>query len=142
MVKHKEDKPNRYSYYEVYLSNRKAKKRRASKKDLDKIIVEEIKTAEMTAQEFRKMLPHVCENEKQFQKFSSGKASILEAYEVLRNEGKTESTVATLKRIQNQLKGINKEDFDSLAAKAQKDAEYQLNRIITLTQNLKKKIYG
>lgn len=142
MVSQNEDKPNRYSYYEVYLSNRKAKQRRQVESSLDEKVVQEIRDGKFTAQDFRTMLPHVCENERQFNKFITGRSSLLGSYEELQKEGKTEDLVLRLNRIHTQLKKMEKDEFDLLSAKAQKDAEYKLNRIITTTQNLKKKVYG
>lgn len=142
MVSRNQDNPVKYSYYAVYLGNRKAKKRREENPDLDAVIVEEVNSEQFTAQEFRKMLPHVCENQKQLKKLVSGKTSIPDAYEKLEMQGKTENLVQILKKIRSQLRSMDKDEFDILTAKAQKAAEYELKRITTLTSNLIKSVYG
>lgn len=142
MVQHKEDKPSRYSYYEVYLTNRKAKQLRGVEPNLDTRIVKEIQDAKVTAQEFRAMLPLVLDHPKERNRFISGKSSILGAYEQLEKTGKTENLVIKLDRIHDQFKAMTKDQFDELDAQAQKRAEFNLNRILTLAQNLKKKVYG
>ena len=141
MVRHGEDKPNRYSYYEAYLVNSKAKAKRKKEPRMDDRIVEEIRKNEVTAQEFRKMLPVVCENSKEFSKFISGKSSLLGAYENLEAKGKTKGLVVQLRNIHNQVQEMKKSEFDALQASASKDAEFRLNRIITTLQNLKRQVY-
>ncbi len=142
MVDHDEDRPDRYSYYQVYLSNKKARDKRATDQRLDKRIVEEVQKGQVTAQEFRKMLPHVCDNSKQFNKFVSGKNSFLGAYEELEEDGKTKDLVVRLKAIQKQLASMNKSEFDGLESRATTDARYTLRRIKTQTENLLTKVFG
>ncbi len=142
MVDHNEDKPNRYSFYEVYLSNRLAKQKRGIESSLDKKIVKEIRSNQMTAQEFRKMLPLICKHRKQFNKFITGKNSLIGAYESLEEQGKTEDLVMKLRKIHDSLSELTKKDFDNLDAKAQQNAKYRVNKIITTLQNLRQKVYG
>ena len=82
------------------------------------------------------MLPHVCDNSKQFNKFVSGKNSFLGAYEKLEEDGKTKDLVVQLKTIQKQLASMNKSEFDGLDSRATTDARYMLKRIKTQTENL------
>lgn len=142
MVDHGEDKPHRYSYYDVYLSNRKAKARRAIEPRLDSRIIETVRRKDMTAQEFRKKLPMVCKHRKQFNKFVTGRSSLLGAFEALEEQGKTDSLVVRLRKMHDQVRRIEKKEFDGLDAKAQQNAKYRLNKIITEVQNLKQKVYG
>ena len=142
MVEHGEDKPNRYSYYEVYLTSKKAKAKRKIEPKLDERIINEIRKGEITAQELRKMLPIVCDHPKEFTKFVSGKSSLSGAYETLEDKGKTKSLVVQLKNIHEQVKDMKKSEFDALDAKPQQDAKYRLARTITLLQNLMKQVYG
>jgi len=142
MVEHNEDKPARYSYYDVYLSNRKAQKRRDAEPNMDKRIIREIRDGQITAQDFRKMLPVVCDNSRQFSKFISGRSSILGAYEVLEREGHTEDLVKRLKRMHEIVRGLTKEEFDELTPKVAKNAEFHMGRIITQLTRLKKSVFG
>ena len=141
MVDNDEDCPTRYSYYHVYLSTRLARKQREKDPRMDKRIVREVRDGSVTAQEFRKMLPAVCDNRRQLGRFLSGKASIEGSYEQLEAQGKNEDLVKSLRRIHEQSKHFKKTSFDKLGAKAQKDAEYHLSRIISTLSTLKKKVY-
>lgn len=142
MVDCGEDRPNRYSYYEVYLANGKAKTKRKSEPKLDERIIEEIRKNEVTAQEFRKMLPIVCDDTREFGRFLTGKSSLLGSYESLEEKGKTKSLVVQLKSIHEQVRGMKKSEFDALGAKPQAEAEFRLKRITSTLQSLKKQVYG
>lgn len=142
MVEHNEDKPSRYSYYDVYLRNRKAQRKREAEPNLDSRVVEEIRRGQVTAQDFRKMLPVVCDNRTQFTKFVSGRSSILGAYEILEKQGQTEDLVKRLKRLHDQIRGMSPTEFDGLTPKAAKTAEFHVGRMITSLTRIKKKVFG
>lgn len=137
MVKHGEDKPSRFSYYDVYLRNRKSKQRRSTEPNLDQVIVNEIRDGAVTAQEFRDKLPHVMGNDKQFTRFVSGKSSFLGAFEVLEEEGKTDDLVVKLRRMHDQLKSLTQDDFDRLNRKGLKDVKYRIDKLLTALNSLK-----
>ena len=137
MVTHNEDKPSRFSYYDVYLRNRKARQRRSAEPHLDRVIVNEIRDGTVTAQEFRDKLPHVMGNDKQFARLVSGKSSFLGAFELLQEEGKTDDLVVKLRRMHDQLKCLTQEDFDRLNRKGLKDATYRIDKLLTALNSLK-----
>lgn len=142
MVEHNEDSPSRWSYYDVYLQNRKIKKRREADPTLDKRVIKEIRSGKTTAQQFREMLPEVCEHEKVFASFVSEKTNLQGAYDRLREEGKTEDLAKLMKRVHNQVRSLKREDFDSLRPKAAKTVETDMNQTIRKLRSLRRKVFG
>ena len=142
MREHNLDDPKSYSFFEVYFTDKEAKKRRESNRNLDKIIVQEIKSKPYSAQEFRKMLPRVCEDPKEFNKFISGRKDLLGAYDTVKEKGKTEDLVRKLQRLNNAAREMDKSHFDALDAQATKKAEMELKQTIRLLTQLKRRVYG
>ena len=134
--------PKSYSFFEVYFTDKEAKRRREANPNLDKVIVEEIKSKLYSAQEFRKMLPRVCEDLKVFNKFISGRSDLLGAFETVKQKGGTEDLVRKLKRLNSTARGMEKDHFDALNARATKKAEMELNQTIRLLTQLKRRVYG
>lgn len=142
MNENKLNDPKSYSFFEVYFTDKEAKRRREANPNLDKVIVEEIKSKLYSAQEFRKMLPRVCEDLKVFNKFISGRSDLLGAFETVKQKGGTEDLVRKLQRLNSTARGMEKDHFDALNARATKKAEMELNQTIRLLTQLKRRVYG
>jgi hypothetical protein len=82
MVKHKEVKRDRWSFYDEYIKSAKIKKARDQFADFDKIIVEKIRKAEIKrAVDVRDSLPDVCAGPaKNLKRFVEGKINFAEAH--------------------------------------------------------------
>ncbi len=141
MVDNNEDKPARWSYYEVYLQNRKVQEKRNAEKTLDKRVIKEIRSGKVTAQQFRDMLPDVCSHPRAFSGFVSEKTNLLGAYEKLEHEGKTEDLAKMMRGIHQKVRGLNREDFDGLKPRAAKTVENEMRGIIRKLTSLKKKVF-
>lgn len=141
MVDNGEDDPARWSYYEVYLQSRKVSKKRKSEPALDKRVIKEIRAGKVTAQQFRQMLPEVCDDERMFKKFLSERANLVGAYESLETEGKTEDLARLMKRIHDQVRGLSPDDFKGLSPRAAKTVEFQMGRAISRLSSLRKKVF-
>lgn len=136
MVENGQDKPNKWSFYYEYLKNRKVKKMRDSDLRLDEVILEQVGKNKFTAQELRDRLPVICENEKAYEKFVSGKMDLNTSYETLVKDGKTEDAVVKFKNIEDYIDSLDKEQLQKLNQSAAKNVKFRIGKILTKLRKL------
>jgi hypothetical protein len=83
MVDHDENQPDRWSYYDVYFRINKVKKVRKDHQNLDKKIIQKIRSGEIhTAQDLRDKLPKIlASSEKTIHKFLHGEVNFEDSFE-------------------------------------------------------------
>ncbi|MCZ6803633.1 MAG: ParB N-terminal domain-containing protein [Proteobacteria bacterium] len=141
MVENGEDKPNRWSYYDEYLKNRLIAKKRKSDNRFDEVMIEQIRKNKFTAQELRDKLPLICENEKAYEKFVSGKMDLTTAYEKLENDGKTENISQKFKKMHEYVNTLDKETLENLNQKTGKYINFKMVKIITKLRTLREQVF-
>lgn len=103
MREHKETNSHRWSYWEVYLSNREIRKLRKDEetaKSIDKVIGKQIKKQMVgTAMDMRKMLVEIARHPKTLERVVEGITELIPAFTGIKKKGLTETFLVRLRKM-------------------------------------------
>ena len=143
MQKHREQDPQRWSYYEEYLKSRRIRKARDNYPDFDKLIVQQIKSGAIDrAVDVRDKLPIVCEaNPRIIKRFIEGKITLEDAHERARDAGGDNADYKRLHKLRLWLAAKETEDDlrDAAPAVAPKIL-FELGKIELFAKRLKQRL--
>lgn len=150
MIENNDLTPDRWSYYEEYLKNREVKKFRENdvQKQLDKVVVEAVKTGEIRQATEMRQLGEVLKASSKSKKgkrlveqIISKEVSIVDAHETLEVSGQINETISKLEKFQNM---INDNDFEKTVASSTKETKdkalFIIKRIDKRLSSLLKKL--
>lgn len=101
MQDHDEKDIKKWSYYEVYFTNRDAKKARKEYPNLDNVVAKHIQTKTVgTAQDFREKLGAVAKNKKAMKDYAKERHDLDASFEKLEDKGLTSTFGQQLKRFE------------------------------------------
>lgn len=143
MVVHKENKLDRWSYYEEYLKSTKVKKARDAAPELDDLIVDKIKSGEISkAVDVRDKLPAIIGVGKEaFKKFLRREIEFEEAYEIAEAQGGTHHAYLKMNRFRQWLvKEETEETLEEANAQVKRKMLFELEKIKTQAGKLSKKL--
>ena len=113
MTENDEDDVNRWSYYDEYLKSRKIGKVREKHPELDIVVVEKIRSKEITkAMDLRDQLPVICSSPRTLNRFLANTQTFEKAYDSAVSQGGENANLNTTKRFREWV--IRKEVEDSL----------------------------
>jgi hypothetical protein len=102
MLKHKDNRVDHWSYYDEYLKSRTIQKARDNYPDLDKVIVEKIKSNEIErAQKIRDELPVICASEKSLKSLVVGKSTFDKSFDQADRGGYNDNDYKRLKKFRD-----------------------------------------
>ncbi len=137
----KEEDIKKWSFYEVYLTNRAVKSAREKYADLDNIVADQIQNNRVgTAQEFRTMIGEVAKNKKIMKDYANQKHNLEASFERVAERGLTSDFGKQLKRFQvwvtdtGRRKELRKHMEGSTPAK--KDAKFRIKKIVSAVEKL------
>lgn len=130
MLHHEETDTDRWSYYEEYNKSRKIGKLREEFPEMDKFIVEEIRSNSIPrAADLRDNLPTICENRKLLRKYLDRKISFEDATEEAKYQGGDSNDLKRLKRFKSWITGKSPADFARYNRAVRQKIGYELNQI-------------
>ena len=143
MVEHNETDTARWSYYDEYLKSRAIRKARYDYSEFDDIIVEKIKSGEISrAVDIRDRLPVVCSAPKVLKRFAKRTHGFEEAYEQAVDTG-ADST--PYKRLATFRRWLAKPEVAETLARTQgetrKKIEYELNQLARRVEVAREKLH-
>lgn len=114
MLENNELSPDKWSYWEEYLKNRAVKKYRETDKDLDKVVVEAVRTGQITqAMEMRKLGEILASSSKTAKKtverIKKKEITVSDAYDVLQDSGQINDLIKKLDKFREL---INAPEFE------------------------------
>ena len=142
MVENNEEDVNSWSYYDEYLKSKKIQKAREKFPELDRLIVEKIRSGEIErAMDLRDQLPVICAAGKVLNKFVAGKKDFHEAFEEAADSGGDKTH---LKRVKNFRQWITRPEVEEQVAKYEGKARsvllYELSKIEGRARKMVKKL--
>ncbi len=144
MLKHKEKKTARWSYYDVYLRAPKTvQDLRNVRPEIDKIIVKKIKGNEFEkALDFRKQLPYLAAaKNKTLESFISNEITLRDVYDLADASGKTSDIYKKLNKFRSWL--VDKKTEKNVSKKSGQEAKkiiFELEKVAKQASKLLKKI--
>lgn len=128
----------RWSYYYEYLRSGKIKKARERYPDFNDVLIDKIKSGEMTAQDLRDKLPVICDSPKTVHKMLSGKVTFDDAFEEAENSGVASNAFKKLSSFRRWL-GTSEAQQQILRAKGQAadKIKFEVGKIATFARTLK-----
>lgn len=139
MVTHKENDPNRWSYYDEYLKNQKVRAARADCPQLDKVVVKKIKAGEIEkAVEVRDKLPKIVSvNQKTFNNFLQCKVDFNDSYERAASQGVENHSLQKLNRFREWLYDSDlRKHMKEMPPNQQSKCEFELKKIMQYLKHL------
>ena len=114
MLENNELAPEKWSYWEEYLKNRAVKKARETDKELDKVVVEAVRSGQITqAMEMRKLGEFLSSQSKSAKKaverIKKKEITVSDAYDVLQDSGQINDLIKKLERFREL---INAPEFE------------------------------
>jgi hypothetical protein len=142
MVDNGEDDINRWSYYDEYLKSNKIRRAREQHPELDKLVVNKIRSEEIErAMDLRDELPVICDRPKVLQKFISGAYDFAEAYETVAELGDDTAHVKTVKKFREWVTRPQVEQFlVESDGKIRSTIIFELRKIEAKARHLLKKL--
>ncbi len=146
MLENNELSSDKWSYWEEYLKNRAVKKYREEDKELDKVVVEAVRTGQITqAMEMRKLGEILASPSKTAKKaverIKNKEITVSDAYEVLQDSGQINEVIKKLDRFRDL---INETNFEKTLLESNDEikdkARYTLNKIYKRLDGIMKKI--
>jgi len=132
MVKHKQNAPDRWSYFDEYFKGRKVDELRKSYgEDFDKAIVKKVETKEIpTAMALRDGLKVICRVSRTAHKFAEGKITFDKALDEAKDKGAKETSVQRVQKFRTWL--AEKETLDEildLKPELRKKVQYDIKNL-------------
>ena len=134
MIKHKDDKVARWSYYDEFLKSRKFRKACVEHADFEKTVVDKVKSGEISkAADLRDKLKAVCgtKSDKPIKQFMGG-GSLDEAFTSAKSLGGDHATLQKLKRLRSWiLERGTKQSINGAPDKIKEEIAFELRGIKT-----------
>ena len=142
MEEHGENTIDRWSYYYEYLRSNTIRKARSKHPELDSIIVEKIKSEEISkAVDLRDQLPTICATPKVLTKFINSSGDFAKAYTSAVSAGGENTTLNQIKRFRELITETDTElGLLEGESRVQKAAAFELRKIETRLKALLAKL--
>jgi hypothetical protein len=143
MRAHKETDVDKWSYYDEYLKSSWIRKAREAKPELDKVVVEQIRTGDIPrAIDVREKLAVIAEaGGKTLDRYVSGKYTFEESFENARDRGAGNEIYSRLKKFKEWIvKTATEEDILELDGEVRKKSAFELEKIRKKTEQIHKKL--
>lgn len=132
MIDHNEKDVNRWSYYDEYLKSNKIKKAREEYPELDKLVVEKIKSGDISkAVDIRDGFKKICESRgKTLHRFATGQTDFEESVQSAEHRGASDQAFQKLKKFRDWIaENAAEEDLMELKGDAKKRCIFELDKI-------------
>ena len=142
MLRHGEAERERYSYYYEYVRSSKIRRARKKFADLDRVVVEQIKSKSiLRAQDLRDKLPVVCVRERALRSFARGELSLDDAYDRAVTAGGRHSPYQKLKKFRLWLADADvQSDLADADGSIGDQVKFELNKLRNLADRLHKRL--
>lgn len=141
MVDEDDNTSARWSYYFEYLKNKKIQKARERYPKFDDVLMDKIKSTEMTAQELRDKLPVICDSPKTVRKMLSGDLTFDDAFEEAESSGVASDAFKKLSKFRRWL-GTSEAERQVLQSKgpAAGKIKFEVEQIAKFSRSLRDKL--
>lgn len=131
MVKHKDNNPQRWSYYYEYLRHRAIRKAREKHPRLDRLVIQKINSGEIPrAVDVRDRLRVIARSDKACRAFATGKTDFGGAYEAAVSRGASDTCYQRLHRFRSWVAGDEiVEKLEDMPREVRQKCTFELKRI-------------